>query len=91
MDDILSINRAIMFGTFTSVELDSIVSAVLVRRAALAKQAKYTLKPGSSVKFYSQKRNCTITGKLEKMATKYATVITPTNRWRVPASMLEEA
>ena len=91
MDDVLSINRAIMFSTFTSVELDSIASAVQFRRSALVKQAKYSLKPGSTVKFYSTKHGCTITGKLEKMATKYATVTTSTTRWRVPASMLEEA
>lgn len=91
MATIQEVNSSIMFGDFTNVQLDSILSAVKFRRSQLTKQAKQSIFVGTNVKFYSTKRGQTYFGTVEKMAVKYATVNTNQGRWKVPANMLEVA
>lgn len=89
--DIQAINTAIIAGNFTSSELDSIVDAVKFARTDLAYQAKRTLRLGTNVKWYSPKRAQYMTGKVSKIAVKYATVDTAIGMWKVPLAMLEVA
>jgi hypothetical protein len=85
------INKAIMFGKFTSEELTSIGEAIKFNRAQLVRQVKRTLGLGSTVKFTSNRNGQTYVGTVEKIAIKYITVRDSSTRglWRVPASMLE--
>lgn len=87
--DIGTINRAIISGNWTNQDLESMIDAVKFARSRLTMQAKFTLKVGADVKFHSTKRNMTVTGKITKMAQKYATVSTAQGLWRVPMNMLE--
>lgn len=89
--DIKQINSAIMFGDFSNDELTSIIDAIKFRRASMTRQARYTLKVGSAVKFYSTKRGINVTGTITKVAVKYATVSTAQGLWKVPMNMLEAA
>lgn len=89
--DIKQINSAIMFGTLTNTELDSIIDAVKFARSVLAKQNKREFRVGSSVKFYSTKRDQTYFGTVRKIAIKYITVDTGQVLFKVPANMLEAA
>jgi len=87
--DIKQVNSAIMFGDWTNVELNSMIDAVKWNRAQLAKQIKYTIKQGTYVKFTSGKTGMVVSGEVEKVAVKYATVKTLGGRYRVPMNMLE--
>ena len=90
--DVKQINSAIMFGTLSNVELDSIIDAVKFRRASMQRQARYTLRVGSSVIWVSAKRGIRAEGTVTKIATKYATVRDTTgSMWKVPMNMLEAA
>lgn len=86
--DIKQINSAIMFGTWSNEELNSIVDAVKFARSCLSKTVKYTIRTGSQVKFTSSKTGRTMSGTVEKVAIKFATVATPQGRWKVPMNML---
>ena len=92
---IKEINQAIMFGSFTSEELNSIGEALKFNRAQLVKQVKRSVTIGSTVKFTSNRDGTTYVGTVEKIAIKYVTVRENNPRssarglWRVPASMLE--
>lgn len=88
---VIDINRAIMFGNLTSVELNSVVSAVKWARAQLAKQKIRSFNLGSAVKFTSNRTGRTHTGTVHKIAIKYVTVQTGGTLYKVPASMLEAA
>jgi hypothetical protein len=81
---IQEINKAIMFGTFTSEELISIGDAIKFNRAQLVKQVKRSVTIGTTVKFTSNRNGQTF-------AIKYVTVRDSSTRglWKVPASMLE--
>lgn len=88
--NIQQVNSAIMFGSFTTVELDSIISAVKMARAALTIQNKRAMRIGTRVRWSSAKNPRGECGVVEKIATKFVTVRTDSDfRWRVPASMLE--
>jgi len=91
MKTIQEVNSAIMFGTWTNVELSSMIDAVKWARAQLTKDVKNTIKPGQMVKFTSTKTGKTMVGDVTKIAIKYVTVRTPSGLWRVPANMLEVA
>ena len=91
MKTIQEVNQAIMFGTWTNVELSSMIDAVKWARAQLTRDVKNTIKPGMMVKFTSSKTGKTLVGDVTKIAIKYVTVRTPTGMWRVPANMLEAA
>jgi hypothetical protein len=85
------INKAIMFGSFTSAELNSIGDAIKFNRAQLVKQVKRSVTIGSSVQFTSNRNGQIYAGTVEKIAIKYVTVRDSRTRglWKVPASMLE--
>lgn len=86
--DIKQINSAIMFGSWTDIELRSMVDAVKFNRAQLGKQVKRSLTVGDSVNFTSSKTGQNVTGIVTKIAIKYVTVKTVNGLWRVPANML---
>jgi hypothetical protein len=85
------INTAIMQGTWTNDELNSMIEAIKWNRAQLARSVKYTLKPGIRVRFNSQKMGGVIDGTVKDVKVKYATVDTGRGTWRVPINMLETA
>jgi hypothetical protein len=89
--DIKQINSAIMFGTLTNTELNSIIDAVKFRRASMQKVARYTLQVGTPVSFVSTKTGQRVQGSIQKIAHKYATVSTNQGLWKVPMNMLETA
>ncbi len=88
---IQDVNSAIMFGSFSHEELESVASAVKFRRTQLAKAVKRSVTKGATVKFYNTRHLREMVGTVQKVAIKYITVaeLPPHNRlWRVPASML---
>jgi len=87
--DVKQINQAIMFGTWTNVELNSIIDAVKWNRSQLQKQVKRSLSIGDNVNFTSSKTGRNLTGVVMKIAIKYVTVNTVAGMWRVPANMLQ--
>lgn len=89
--DIKQINSAIMFGTFSDTELCSVIDSIKFARANLVRQNKYTLRPGTRVKFHSTRRGITVEGTVTKIAVKYATVNTDQGLWKVPMNMLKAA
>ena len=89
LTEIQQINSAIMFGSFTNTELESIISAVQYSRAQLRKEKIRTFTKGDTVKFHSTKRGVTVTGTVTKVAIKYVTVKDGMMLWKVPANMLE--
>jgi hypothetical protein len=86
--NVSQINSAIIQGTFTNDQLNSMIDAVKFARSRLAQQIKFTVRAGAEVKFTSSKNGVTYTGTVEKMAIKFATVKTAQGRWKVPANML---
>ena len=86
--DIKQINSAIMFGTWTDIELRSMIDAVKWNRTQLQKQIKRSLMLGDNVNFTSSKTGKNVTGVVTKIAIKYVTVRTVNGLWRVPANML---
>ena len=86
--DVKQINAAIMFGTFSDVELASINDAVRWNRANLQKQIKNSLRIGDTVEWRSVKRGITGRGTVTKIAIKYVTVREGSTLWKVPANML---
>lgn len=88
--DIKQINSAIMFGTWTDIELRSMIDAVKWNRAQLVQQTKRSLRIGDNVNFTSSKTGVNTTGVVTKIAIKYVTVKTINGLWRVPANMLSK-
>ncbi len=86
--DIKQINSAIMFGTWTDIELRSMIDAVKWNRAQLTQQTKRSLRIGDNVNFTSTKHGRNVTGVVTKIAIKYVTVRTIEGLWKVPANML---
>jgi hypothetical protein len=87
--NVSQINTAILTGSFTNDELNSIIDAVRFARNQLAQTVKFQVRAGTRVKFYSTKRGINVEGTVTKMAQKYATVSTSQGLWKVPANMLE--
>jgi hypothetical protein len=85
------INTAIIQGTFTNDELQSMVDAVKYARNKLGNQTKRTLTVGAKVRFVSSRSGQTIIGTVRKLAIKNIVVDTPLGAYRVPANMLEAA
>jgi hypothetical protein len=86
--DIKQVNSAIMFGTWTDIELRSMIDAVKWNRSQLQKNIKRSLSIGDNVNFTSTKNGQNFTGVVTKIAIKYVTVKTVQGLWRVPANML---
>jgi hypothetical protein len=88
---VATITREIVAGTFTNDELNKIADAIRFARGQLTQQNRRSLTVGTSVKFTNTRTGQVVSGTIEKMALKFATVTTGTGRWKVPASMLETA
>jgi len=86
--DIKQVNSAIMLGTWTDIELRSMIDAVQWNRAQLAKQIKRSIMVGDQVEFTNSKTGRLTQGRVRKIAIKYVTVDTGATVWRVPANML---
>ena len=89
--NVAEINRALVSGTFTNDELNSVIDAVKYARTRLTNQVRFTIRNGQQVKFTSQKTGQTYVGQVEKIAIKFVTVSTNQGRWKVPMNMLEAA
>jgi hypothetical protein len=89
------INRAIIAGTFSNEDLNSIGDAIKFAKGQLAAKAKFTLHTGSQVKFTNSRSGQTVLGTVEKVNRKF--IIVRENgkafggSWRVPANMLQAA
>ena len=86
--DIKQVNSAIMFGTWSNIELQSMIDAVKWNRASLGKRVKAGLSVGDRVSFTSSKTGMNMVGDITKIAIKYVTVRVGTTLWRCPANML---
>jgi uncharacterized protein YwbE len=86
--DIKQVNSAIMLGTWTDIELRSMIDAVQWNRSQLAKQIKRSIMVGDQVEFTNSKTGRVTQGRVRKVAIKYVTVDTGATVWRVPANML---
>jgi hypothetical protein len=86
--DIKQVNSAIMFGTWSDIELQSMIDAVRWNRTSLQKQIKNTLRVGDTVEWNSVKRGLVGRGTVTKIAIKYVTVKEGSTLWKVPANML---
>ncbi len=86
--DIKQVNSAIMFGTWTDIELRSMIDAVKWNRGRLAERTKAGICVGDNVEFTSSKTGRLTRGFVTKKAIKFITVDTGMGLWRVPANML---
>jgi hypothetical protein len=89
--NVSQINTAIIQGTFTNTELSSMIDAVKFAKSKLTNRVKFTISNGSKVKFTSNRTGMVMSGTVEKVAIKFATVNTGQGRWKVPMNMLESA
>ena len=68
-------------------DIEIIVRDIKLRRTYLHRMAIRSFKRGQKVKFFN--RGAYVQGTIEKVADKYITLDTGTQRWRVPAGHLE--
>ena len=89
---IQDVNSAIMFGSFTNDQLESIISAIKFRRNEIGRSVKRSIAKSATVRFYNARLGRDMTCTVEKVAIKYVTVRengqTVGGLWRVPATML---
>ena len=93
MMTIQDINSAIIGGSFTKDQLNSIGMAIKFARNQLATKAKFTFRAGSNVKF-TNNQGQTVLATVEKVNRKFIMVREngkAHGTWRVPANMLEAA
>jgi hypothetical protein len=88
---IQDVNSAIMFGSFTNEQLDSIAAAVKYRRGQIGRDTKRSLAPGAVVRFTHPKTGRTHQGAVVKINIKKVQVREGLTTWNVPASMLTVA
>jgi hypothetical protein len=86
---VVTITREIVAGNLSNDELNKISEAIRFARSQITQQNRRSLVVGTKVKFTNTRTNQVMTGTIEKMALKFATVTTLAGRWKVPASMLE--
>jgi hypothetical protein len=89
MNTIDQVTHAIMFGDFDNQQLEAVAQAMRYRRTQLSKEAKRSMTPGITVKFYHPKQGRDITGTVNRIKQKYILVDTPQGRYNVPANLLE--
>lgn len=89
--NIAQINAAIIKGNLTNDELSSVIDAVKFARSRLTQANKFAFKPGSRVKFTSNRNGVTYDGTVDKVKIKYILVRTNAGLFNVPANMLEAA
>jgi hypothetical protein len=88
---IQDVNSAIMFGSFTNEQLESIAAAVKYRRAQIARETKRAIVLGDVVKFVNPRSGRTHQGNVVKINIKNVKVRDGVTTWNVPASMLSVA
>ena len=87
--DINTINGAIMRGSFSNDDLDSVIAAVKHARAQLGRAKLRSFGVGDQVKFTSNRNGRVYQGVVEGVKIKNVIVNTQFGRYRVPANMLE--
>lgn len=87
------INTAIISGTFTATELDSIQDAVKFARSKTARANAFAFKAGSKARLTHDKLGGTVIVTVSKIKIKKADVVVDATgaRYSVPLSMLEAA
>ena len=88
---IQDVNSAIMFGSFTNEQLNSIATAIKYRRAQVTKENKRSIVLGDVVKFVNPRSGRTHQGSVVKINIKNVKVREGLTTWNVPASMLSVA
>lgn len=88
---IQDVNSAIMFGSFTNEQLESIAAAVKYRRSQIARETKRAIMLGDVVKFVNPRSGRTHQGNVVKINIKNVKVREGFTTWNVPASMLSVA
>ena len=88
---IQDVNSAIMFGSFTNEQLDSILCAVKYRRAQITRDTKRALMLGDVVKFTHPRTGRIHQGNVIKINIKNVKVRDGITTWNVPANMLTVA
>lgn len=86
--NIQNINTAIINGSWSNADLNSMIDAVKFARKRLAERSKASLMIGDNVNFTSTRTGRNVTGVVVKIAIKYVTVRTLEGLWKVPANML---
>ena len=89
--DLKEINRAIIRGNWTNDDLNSMIESIKYARGFLVNEKRRAIKAGDTVRFNSTKLGGPVSGTVENVKIKFATVSTSRGRWRVPISMLETA
>jgi len=88
--NIQEINTAILQGSFTNDQLNSIADAVRFARSQITRHNTGSFVIGTRVKFYNRKTGVTYTGTVNKVKLKNILVDTDVGvRYNVPAAMLE--
>lgn len=88
---IQDVNSAIMFGSFTNDQLDSILMAVKYRRGQIGRDTRRELSVGATVRFTHPRTGRTHQGSVVKIAIKNVKVKEGLTTWNVPANMLTVA
>lgn len=91
MKTVQDINAAIMSGTWTDADLNSMGDAIKFVRSRIIQKNVFTLRAGANVQFTSNRNGMTYKGVVEKVNRKYIIVRTPQGGFRVPANMLTSA
>jgi hypothetical protein len=86
--ELRQLTTAIMWGNWTTEELNSMIESIKFARNQLARKNIGQIRVGDSVEFTSTKTGQTVQGTVTKIAVKYVTVKSASGLWRVPASML---
>ena len=90
--DIKAINTAIISGSFTATELDSMNDAVKFARSKLTSKMSFSLRAGAKVTLSHAKLGGTVTGTVLKVKLKKADVKLDSGMtYSVPMSMLTPA
>ena len=84
------INSAIISGSFTIDDINSIFQAVTFARTLLAQNTNATLRLGDNVQFTNPRTGSVTAGHVVKIAVKFVTIKTSGSLWKVPASMLSK-
>ena len=85
------INQAILSGSFSNDDLNSIINAVQFARQSLASKNRHTIGIGSTVKWNSARAGMMMQGTVLKINRKNVVVKTGNDTWNVPANMLSAA
>jgi ASC-1-like (ASCH) protein len=88
---IQDVNSAIMFGSFTNEQLDSVLAAIKYRRSQIGRENKRAIMPGDVVKFTHPRTGRVHQGNVVKIKIKNVQVRDGFTTWNVPANMLTVA